>query len=101
MSPIKDKHRYPPDWPQIRARILIRAGNKCEICGIPQYSQVLSPRTGKSYTIYLELAHLAPPIEDFRDCNLKMMCPTCHNRWDAKMRAKKRTITKFSNNLFS
>lgn len=27
-------HRYPPDWPQIRARILVRAGNRCERCHV-------------------------------------------------------------------
>lgn len=26
--------RYPPEWPQIRARILQRAGNCCERCGV-------------------------------------------------------------------
>lgn len=26
--------RYPPDWPQIRERILRRAGNCCERCGV-------------------------------------------------------------------
>lgn len=26
--------RYPPDWPQIRARIIRRAGNRCERCKV-------------------------------------------------------------------
>lgn len=32
--PIKpeNRHRYPSDWPQIRARILDRAGHCCEKC---------------------------------------------------------------------
>lgn len=29
---------YPPTWPEIRARILARAGNRCEKCGLPQYA---------------------------------------------------------------
>jgi 5-methylcytosine-specific restriction endonuclease McrA len=35
--PIKAENlaRYPKDWPQIRARIQQRAGNKCEQCGVP------------------------------------------------------------------
>lgn len=34
--PIKpeNRRRYPPDWPQIVARIRQRAGNKCEQCGV-------------------------------------------------------------------
>lgn len=29
-----DMSRYPADWPQIRERILGRAANKCERCGV-------------------------------------------------------------------
>lgn len=29
------RDKYPPDWKDIRARILVRAGNKCEWCGRP------------------------------------------------------------------
>lgn len=38
--PIKaeNKARYPKDWPQIRARIQQRAGNKCEKCGVRNYA---------------------------------------------------------------
>lgn len=37
--PIKpeNKGRYPKEWPEIRQRILARAGNKCEFCGVPNY----------------------------------------------------------------
>lgn len=37
--PIKaeNKHRYPKDWKKIRARILERAGNRCERCNVRQY----------------------------------------------------------------
>lgn len=30
-------HRYPKDWPQIRQRILARAGNCCERCGVANH----------------------------------------------------------------
>lgn len=38
--PIKAENlaRYPADWPQIRARIQQRAGNKCENCGVENYA---------------------------------------------------------------
>lgn len=34
----ENKARYPKDWAQISARIRKRAGNKCEECGIDNYS---------------------------------------------------------------
>jgi hypothetical protein len=33
-----DYKRYPKDWKQIRARILERAGHKCERCGVPDHA---------------------------------------------------------------
>jgi hypothetical protein len=40
--PIKpeNKHRYPADWKQIRARILTRAGNACERCAAPNRERI-------------------------------------------------------------
>jgi len=37
-----DYKRYPPDWKEIRERILIRAKNRCEICGLKNKSTVWS-----------------------------------------------------------
>jgi hypothetical protein len=39
MSPIRTSElaRYPPNWPEIRARIQRRAGNRCEDCGIENW----------------------------------------------------------------
>ena len=38
--PIKpeNKNRYPRNWKKVRADILRRANNKCEFCGIENYS---------------------------------------------------------------
>ena len=40
--PIKPEHRdrYPPDWEDIRGRVLTRAGHRCEWpgCGAPNYA---------------------------------------------------------------
>jgi len=33
---------YPPDWKEIRERILKRSKNKCEYCGLKNYSYVYS-----------------------------------------------------------
>jgi hypothetical protein len=37
-----DMKKYPPDWEERRARILKRADNKCEMCGLDNYSLVWS-----------------------------------------------------------
>lgn len=34
MSPIKDPSLYPANWEEIRARVLRRAQNRCEWCGV-------------------------------------------------------------------
>ena len=34
----RNLHRYPPDWPSIRASILSRASNRCERCGLPNHA---------------------------------------------------------------
>lgn len=33
----ENRDRYPADWPEIRARIQRRAGNKCEKCRVPNH----------------------------------------------------------------
>lgn len=40
--PIKpeNRHRYPPDWPAIRERILQRAGHACEKCKAPNRTRI-------------------------------------------------------------
>jgi len=39
-----DYSKYPPNWKEIRSRILIRAKNKCEYCGLKNHSSVYSVR---------------------------------------------------------
>lgn len=34
----ENRKRYPADWPEIRERILARAGNKCERCGVKNHA---------------------------------------------------------------
>lgn len=36
----ENKARYPADWPQIRERILARAGNCCEKCKVPNRERI-------------------------------------------------------------
>lgn len=46
-----DRSKYPKDWPQIRARTLERAGHKCEVCGVPNYSEGQRGANGQWYTV--------------------------------------------------
>ena len=45
-----DYSKYPPDWKKvIRPRILKRADNKCEFCGINNYAIGYRDDSGKFY----------------------------------------------------
>lgn len=95
--PIKpeNKARYPKNWnTEIRPRILDRAGNRCEMCGVENHTYRLNPKTGKMAFIVLTIAHiLNEDPSDCRDENLMALCQRCHNGLDAKMRAKHRMAT--------
>jgi 5-methylcytosine-specific restriction endonuclease McrA len=75
-------HRYPKDWKQISLRIRERAGNRCENCGVENYSI----RDGSK--IVLTVAHLDHMPENCADDNLKAWCQRCHNRYDIAERRK-------------
>jgi 5-methylcytosine-specific restriction endonuclease McrA len=46
----QNKTRYPKDWQTIRGRILARAENKCELCGIPNLIVVIrDPRHAEAW----------------------------------------------------
>jgi len=93
--PIKpeNKARYPKNWKEIRAQILQRAGNRCEFCGVENYSMRVNPKTGKEVKIVLTIAHLNHKPEDCRTENLRALCQRCHNQYDAKHRAGTRKKT--------
>jgi 5-methylcytosine-specific restriction endonuclease McrA len=81
----ENKGRYPKNWPEIRAAILKRAGNKCEICGIVNYTVLES-----GARVILTIAHLDHTPENCAPENLKALCQKCHNRYDAKHRSETR-----------
>ena len=94
--PIKpeNKSRYPKDWKQIRNRILLRAGNRCEFCGVENHSMRLNPKTGKVVKIILTIAHLDHIPEHCDPDNLRALCQKCHNTYDAKHRKETRANNK-------
>ncbi len=93
--PIKpeNKKRYPRDWPEIRERILLRARNKCEFCGVR--NNRLHPITDSR--VVLTIAHLDHTPENCDPKNLRALCQRCHNRYDAEHRAVTRKQTRESN----
>ena len=98
-----DKKRYPKDWKQIVALMMIRAGGRCECrgecglhnsCGprrcVERHHELAQWAKGR---IVLTCAHLGTEKpdgtpgdkHDKSDCrpeNLKMMCQRCHLRFD-------------------
>lgn len=93
----ENKDRYPKDWPQIRERILYRASDQCEKCGVPNHSWITRHADGTwsqgvhqeqgSVMIVLTIAHLDHTPENCADYNLRAWCQKCHNAYDAPMRA--------------
>jgi len=86
---LENKGRYPADWKQIRGRILIECENKCEFCGVPNYSL----RNGKK--IILTIAHIDHIPENCDRENLRALCQKCHNKHDAEHRAKTRKKNRY------
>lgn len=109
-----DYKKYPPNWKtEIRPRILKRANNCCEFCGLPNHSTVYSikiwvrdvtrykqrsiwfrneqdaKREGDHYfpvKVVLTIAHLDHDElnHNVTDERLAALCQACHCRYDAK-----------------
>jgi len=94
--PIKpeNRKRYPANWKEIRAAILLRAGNRCEFCGIPNYTV----RENGSKVV-LTIAHLDHTPENNDPSNLRALCQKCHNTYDASHRAETRRNSKLAESL--
>ena len=108
MPPIKaeNRARYPANWAEVRAEVLIRAGHCCEWpgCGVPNYSAgywdrehfvvvgcgVIEPRHAvqlaiqghRLLRIVLTIAHLDHTPEHCDMENLRALCQRHHLRYD-------------------
>jgi hypothetical protein len=102
----ENRDRYPHDWAEIRARILQRAGNRCE--GSPQYSDCRAengkphPITGS--TVVLTIAHLDHTPETRDEALLRALCQRCHFAYDREEHqrnaARTRRARKAAGDLF-
>jgi hypothetical protein len=92
-----DYKKYPKDWKQIRARILKRANNCCELCHAPNGQVVLREKaTGRWQVMYfyyskeiykkvkiiLTVAHLDHNLKHNEDYDLLALCQRCHLKID-------------------
>ena len=87
--PIKPENRgrYPKSWKQIRTKILERANNKCEFCGIENYSM-----KENGARVVLTIAHLDHTPENCDPDNLRALCQKCHNTYDTEHRKETRRL---------
>lgn len=104
--PINYKH-YPPNWKTIRQRILARADNRCERCGLENgilgyrdhgaFIQVSQEYANARFVddepkimkIVLTVAHFPDPdTMHCTDDNLLALCQQCHLRLDAQMHTR-------------
>jgi len=86
--PISKEKRalYPKDWKSISWSVRVRAGNQCELCDAK--NGFAHPKTGSK--VVLTVHHLDFNPQNNKDYNLIAVCQRCHNRLDAKYRAKNR-----------
>lgn len=113
-----DYSKYPDNWhTEIRPRILRRANNCCEFCGLENGSRVFSIKNnGKTYwlkdnelktddifkpvTVVLTIAHLDHDEENknVTDDRLAALCQLCHLRYDGKEKANRRRLSSIDKN---
>lgn len=107
----ENKKRYPPNWPEIRRSILIRARWLCEFCSVADHAWIVrgegdtyrvityEDEAGhpedpmrlevatccdgeKAVRVVLTIAHLDHQPENCDPENLRALCPRCHNCYD-------------------
>ena len=90
---------YPPNWKQLVAQRLEIAGNKCENCGVENKAQKWRVDLTATYTVVLTCAHLDhdETNHDVKIDRLAMLCQTCHLRYDAKEKARRRQAKQLIN----
>lgn len=106
-----DYKKYPPNWKELRQQVLDRAKNKCEFCGVGNYTIGVRDKDGnfnkldslketenafyngdKIIKIILTVAHLD---HDETNHNVKIerlaaLCQKCHLTYDINEKKKRR-----------
>lgn len=112
--PIKPENKklYPKNWKEIRKDILKRANNKCEFCGVENYSEGYRNEQGefiesvgmqqeadeldgeKIIRIILTIAHLDHNPQNNDYGNLRALCQKCHLNYDKEHHKESRRKTR-------
>lgn len=122
-----DYTKYPPDWDERRARILKRANNCCENCGVKNHAYGARDLSGnwhdeseinglnsdvgcflfggydvKIIRVVLTIAHLDHDETnwDVDDDRLAAWCQRCHLQYDAPEKIRRRKVKKYETSLF-
>jgi len=81
-----DYSEYPDNWKQIRATILNRAGNHCELCDAENHK----PHWKTGSKVILTIHHIDRDRKNNNPLNLIALCQRCHLRLDLQYHLKKR-----------
>lgn len=79
---------YPVTWPRLSFGCKQDAGWRCQSCRIAQGAIRYSKRTGAAYQVWLHAAHVRLHDTLNPQPALKCLCPTCHGRYDARLRQR-------------
>ena len=108
----ENKHLYPKNWKQIRKSILERANNRCEFCGVENYTTGYRDKCGnfvisegmqqeadalddyKIIKIVLTIAHLDHNPQNCNPENLRALCQKCHLNYDIEHHKESRRNNK-------
>jgi 5-methylcytosine-specific restriction endonuclease McrA len=85
-----DMTKYSPMWTVIRAKIISRAENRCELCNAENYK----PHWKTGSKVVLTIHHINYDTADDSNYNLIALCQRCHNKLDMPLRVKNRRTTK-------
>ena len=90
-----DYSKYPPNWPELRAKELAEAGRRCQ--GTPRYPDCRAadrephPVTGSR--VVLTVAHMDSDVTNNEPANLRALCQRCHLTHDVAQHTRNRLET--------
>jgi len=95
---------YPSNWKtEIRPAVLLRADNRCEVCGLPnkvyinRYTrEICLMNEDNAILVILTIAHLDhdETNADIKLDRLKAMCQRCHLRYDRLEKKRRKEVKK-------
>ena len=75
-----NKKDYPYNWKELVFEVLKKAENKCELCGIENYST-----TKRNTKVVLTIHHIDRNKKNNKPVNLIALCQKCHLRLDLEL----------------